>query len=394
MKFMRFVILVYSAVLLMGCAGTNLEGRSVVIGKLVRTAEKNGAYKCAPKELAQAKTHLEFSLDEMSQGKYFQAEKLLQVADDAANEAIRKSPPERCAKKLVVVKIKVTAPVLLVVKKLDTDGDGILDTDDKCPNVPEDKDGFEDSDGCPDTDNDKDGILDIADKCPGVDKDKDNNFKDVAEDKDGFEDSDGCPDFDNDKDGLNDKVDKCPGVDKDEANNFKDVAEDKDNFEDDDGCPDFDNDKDGIYDAVDKCPNVPETKNGYKDEDGCPDELKLIKVTVHKIELKKKIYFAYNKSKIKKKSFALLNEIISVLKARLTMTLRIEGHTDNRGGRRYNLRLSRKRARSVRKYLSKHGIDPSRLISKGYGLKKPIAKNNTRAGRSKNRRVEFVITHQ
>src|SRR5438105_2382562 len=58
-------------------------------------------------------------------------------------------------------------------KELDTDGDGILDKVDKCPLEPEDKDGFEDEDGCPDPDNDQDGILDKADKCPMEPEDKD-----------------------------------------------------------------------------------------------------------------------------------------------------------------------------------------------------------------------------
>ena len=134
----------------------------------------------------------------------------------------------------------------------DNDSDGILDVDDKCPNEPEDKDGFEDEDGCPDgdkNDRDGDGILDDVDKCP-----------DEPEDIDGFEDEDGCPDPDNDKDGILDVDDLCPNE-----------PEDKDGFEDEDGCPDPDNDKDGILDSDDKCPNEPETYNGFEDEDGCPD---------------------------------------------------------------------------------------------------------------------------
>ena len=142
---------------------------------------------------------------------------------------------------------------------LDNDGDKILDAEDKCPNEAEDFDGFEDYDGCPELDNDKDGVLDGADKCPGE-----------AEDKDGFEDQDGCPDLDNDKDGIPDAKDRCPNQ-----------AEDKDGFQDEDGCPDPDNDKDGVLDGADKCPNEAETRNGYKDRDGCADEVPadLVKLT-------------------------------------------------------------------------------------------------------------------
>ena len=131
----------------------------------------------------------------------------------------------------------------------DSDGDGIEDSKDKCPNEPEDFDGFQDDDGCPDPDNDHDGILDVNDKCPNV-----------AEDIDGFEDADGCPDPDNDNDGILDVNDKCPNV-----------AEDLDGFQDDDGCPDVDNDRDGILDVNDKCPNAPEDFDGFQDDDGCPD---------------------------------------------------------------------------------------------------------------------------
>jgi hypothetical protein len=131
----------------------------------------------------------------------------------------------------------------------DTDGDGVLDRDDKCPNEPEDRDGFEDADGCPDPDNDHDGIPDKLDKCPNE-----------PEDKDGFEDADGCPDPDNDHDGIPDAQDQCPNE-----------PEDRDGFQDADGCPDPDNDEDGVPDVQDKCPNDPETINGVEDWDGCPE---------------------------------------------------------------------------------------------------------------------------
>lgn len=151
--------------------------------------------------------------------------------------------------------------------KTDRDEDGILDRDDKCPDDPEDFDGFEDEDGCPDPDNDGDKICDpwvteqgleekYADVCKRIDQ-----CPDEPEDHDGFEDEDGCPDYDNDKDGVPDTLDKCP-----------DEPEDLDGFEDEDGCPDFDNDKDGIPDSLDQCPNSPEDFNGIEDEDGCPED--------------------------------------------------------------------------------------------------------------------------
>ncbi len=166
----------------------------------------------------------------------------------------------------------------------DLDGDGFADSVDQCPADPEDVDGFEDSDGCPDKDNDGDVIADDADKCP-----------DQPEDMDQFEDLDGCPEEDNDKDGLADVSDRCPNepeningfededgcpdvpdTDKDGVNDPDDKcpneAEDTDGFEDTDGCPDLDNDGDGIPDDQDECIDEPEDKNGTADEDGCPDE--------------------------------------------------------------------------------------------------------------------------
>ena len=132
---------------------------------------------------------------------------------------------------------------------LDSDVDGVLDRDDKCAGSREDKDGFEDEDGCLDPDNDGDRILDADDRC-----------RDAAETVDGFKDDDGCPDLDDDKDGVPDEDDAC-----------RNDAEDKDGVDDADGCPDLDDDGDGIPDVKDTCAKSAEDKDGYADEDGCPD---------------------------------------------------------------------------------------------------------------------------
>jgi outer membrane protein OmpA-like peptidoglycan-associated protein len=131
----------------------------------------------------------------------------------------------------------------------DADGDGVLDRDDRCPAVPEDRDGFKDDDGCPDPDNDGDRIPDDRDRC-----------RDAPETVDGFQDDDGCPDLDDDRDGVPDDEDAC-----------RNEPEDRDKFEDGDGCPEPDNDGDGILDARDTCPNGAEDVDGWKDDDGCPD---------------------------------------------------------------------------------------------------------------------------
>jgi len=353
----RITVLALAAVLgalgAAGCAGVELETSVRQVRAIAKEARDNGAYTCAPRELAVADANLVFAEGELHQGDYFRARDHLHIADHNAREAYRLSPREKCVPPVVPP---------------DTDKDGIIDSADKCPNEPEDKDGFEDADGCPDPDNDKDGVPDVADKCPLE-----------PEDKDGFEDADGCPDPDNDADGIADKVDKCP-----------DQPEDKDGFEDADGCPDPDNDKDGVLDAADKCPNDP----GPPDNDGCPKKYEHIVVTQEKIELKQKIFFDTNKATIQARSFSLLDEIASVLRARPSMTVRIEGHTDSRGTHAHNVQLSAARAESVRQHLVGLGIDVSRMEAKGYGPDQPIETNKTAAGREKNRRVEFFITQQ
>jgi OOP family OmpA-OmpF porin len=249
----------------------------------------------------------------------------------------------------------------------DKDGDGIPDDVDRCPNEPEDKDGFQDDDGCPDPDNDGDGIPDVLDKCPND-----------PEDKDGFQDEDGCPDYDNDHDGIPDNLDKCPNE-----------PEDKDGFQDDDGCPDPDNDGDGIPDVIDKCPNQPETFNHYQDEDGCPDEVPAeVKKFTGVIE---GINFKTGSAEILSGSYAILDRALKVLQDYPDVNLEISGHTDNKGGADYNQGLSQRRANSVKLYFVSRGIPSSRLVSIGYGKDRPIADNSTANGRATNRRTEFRL---
>ncbi len=135
------------------------------------------------------------------------------------------------------------------LKQFDNDLDGVSNELDKCLDIQEDRDGFEDGDGCPELDNDSDLIPDVLDSCPNI-----------KEDRDGFEDVDGCPEDDNDGDGFKDIDDQCVNS-----------AEDKDHFQDDDGCPEDDNDQDGVKDLVDVCPNHAEDFDGVMDKDGCPD---------------------------------------------------------------------------------------------------------------------------
>ena len=251
----------------------------------------------------------------------------------------------------------------------DRDGDGIENAKDKCPDEAEDKDGFEDEDGCPDVDNDKDGIPDTEDACPNV-----------AEDKDGFEDEDGCPDLDNDKDGIPDAKDACPNI-----------AEDKDGFEDEDGCPDLDNDKDGVLDVNDRCPNEPETINGFADEDGCPDSEHL-HVDGDFILLDDRIHFDTDSAKVKIRSWGLVKSLADFLVAHPEYKLvHVAGHADDTGTADYNLSLSDARAEAVRAMLVRFGVQSTRLTIEAYGETRPLQRGQTDEARTTNRRVEFEI---
>ncbi len=236
----------------------------------------------------------------------------------------------------------------------DTDGDGIVDSKDKCPDVA----GVAKYDGCPVPDTDGDGINDDNDKCPTV--------KGVAKYQ-------GCPVPDTDKDGINDDEDKCPTV--------AGVARYQ-------GCPVPDKDNDGINDEEDKCPDVP----GVKENNGCP----AIKEAVAKkvAASAKNIFFATGSAKLLAKSFKSLNDVAAILKEDAALKLDIEGHTDNTGSDKINVPLSHNRAKAVFDYLTtKGGIDASRLTSEGFGSAKPVADNKTAKGRGLNRRVEMKLKY-
>jgi outer membrane protein OmpA-like peptidoglycan-associated protein len=233
----------------------------------------------------------------------------------------------------------------------DRDGDGIKDDVDRCPAEPEDHDGFEDRDGCPE---------------PDVEQAR------IPQD-----------DGDRDGDSIRDQLDKCP-----------DDPEDFDQFEDGDGCPELDNDGDKIIDLDDLCPMFPEDVDGDDDTDGCPDDRRgpPIVVVGSTIELKQPINFEFDKAIIKPDSFYILDAVVDALQSSGTIKrLRIAGHTDEQGDADYNLDLSIRRAAAVRDYLVDKGVKPERLESQGYGETQPINPRHTQAAYARNRRVEFII---
>ncbi|MCB9663417.1 MAG: OmpA family protein [Alphaproteobacteria bacterium] len=254
----------------------------------------------------------------------------------------------------------------------DRDGDGVIDREDPCPDDPEDFDGFEDADGCPDTDNDQDGLLDADDGCP-----------DEAEDLDDFEDDDGCPDLDNDLDGVPDVDDGCPLR-----------PEDVDGWKDGDGCPDPDNDLDSFLDEVDGCPDEPEIVNGVDDMDGCPDEvLAEVDVVKQEVVISDRIYFEFDSAVLSERSTPVLDSIARVLLAYQDIArVEVQGHTDERGRADYNRTLSQGRAESVVDALVARGVDRGRLGARGYGEDQVVVPNaKDESDHALNRRVQFVI---
>ena len=256
----------------------------------------------------------------------------------------------------------------------DTDGDGIYDKDDACPEVP----GLEAFNGCPDSDGD--GIEDGKDSCPNAAGSKEmNGCPDT--DGDGVADKDdacpseaglaalaGCPDADGD--GIADKDDSCP--------NEAGPAENK-------GCPWPDKDGDGIIDKDDLCPDKP----GVVANKGCPEVTEAVRKTLN--DYAKTILFDTGKASIKFESAEILSNIADILKEYSYARFNVDGHTDSVGSEALNQRLSEERAQSVVDWLVENGIEKSRLVSAGYGESKPLMPNNTRAGRDRNRRVEINL---
>jgi len=251
----------------------------------------------------------------------------------------------------------------------DDDGDGISNIDDKCPADAEDKDGFEDGDGCREPDNDKDGIPDAFDGCVNG-----------AEDDDGFQDDDGCPDDDNDGDGIADAADLCASE-----------PEDKDGFADQDGCPEPDNDSDGIADVTDKCPLEAEVINGKDDDDGCADPGdSAVMPMPDRIELLEPIMFAPNTAKINKKSFNVLGQVAATLRAHKEIVrLRVTVHVHPRNSRDQD--LSDRRAEAVAAWLVQWGIEASRIDARGFGSTKPLVPKTQKGAEQVNDRVELVV---
>lgn len=291
--------------------------------------------------------------------------------------------------------------------KADSDGDGIFDDVDACAQVRGVASPDPTKHGCPpDVDRDKDSILDKDDACPTVS---------------GLPNADpakhGCPleappaPRDSDGDRITDEVDACvevPGVASDDPKKHGcPLPRDKDNdgvVDDEDACVDIpgvktsdpkthgcppDSDGDGFRDDMDGCPKEKGVDDPDPSKRGCP---KLVRFTDKEIIILEQVQFDTGKATIRRVSDALLDSVAQVLKEHPeVLVLEVQGHTDNRGGKPLNQKLSDDRARSVRDALIARGIEAGRLAAKGYGMDRPIADNTSEPGRQQNRRVQFIV---
>jgi OOP family OmpA-OmpF porin len=272
----------------------------------------------------------------------------------------------------------VVKPAPIVVDG-DNDGDGIVDSADKCRLTP--KGTAVDKNGCP-LDADKDNVTDALDKCPGtlagVSVDEAGCHVDADKYKVAYYldkclgtsagvtvDKNGCPiPLDADKDNVTDALDKCPGT-------LAGVAVDEA------GCP-VDADKDKVADYLDKCLSTP---SGAKvDSNGC-----VVSVTLN-------VTFDSGKAVVKAEHDAEITKLANFLKENPDLKVEIQGHTDNVGNANTNKKLSEDRAMAIKQRLvTQNGIASDRVTSVGYGQEKPIASNDTAEGKLANRRVEAVI---
>ncbi|TXF88886.1 OmpA family protein [Neolewinella aurantiaca] len=336
------------------------------------------------------------------------------------------------------------------LSSIDSDKDGIINRDDKCPDLP----GPLATNGCPDAD--MDGVTDDKDRCPteagnanlagcpDTDQDGTPNVDDKCPELAGPADKMGCPDADGD--GINDEADECPelagkaeldGCPDTDGDGVKDSEDecpntagnprlkgcpdaDGDGIPDkDDKCPDLagesdsgcpDKDGDGVSDDEDKCPGIAGTFNGCPDTDGdgvgddldrcptqagtadnagCPEIKQEVKERLEYAA--RAVRFETGSDKLKEESYIVLSEVAGIMRQYPDYDLTISGHTDNVGSDVTNLALSERRAAACLKFIVATGIKEGRISSAGYGESRPVADNGTASGRRINRRVEFGL---
>lgn len=312
----------------------------------------------------------------------------------------------------------------------DEDGDGIPDSDDKCPKAK----GSPDMKGCPDSDNDRvadfedqcpddyglarfkgcpdkdgDNVIDKFDKCPDVpgtqrfqgcpDRDDDGvrDDEDLCPDQKGLIEMKGCPDADGD--GIKDTEDQCPNDFGSKENNGCPVDKDSDGVPDIDdmcptepgrkenkGCPLKDSDGDGLMDQDDQCP----LSKGSTANNGCPDLSPEEQLLAKKAS--ETIKFETAKDELLSIAYENLDKLAQMMKANNSLILKMDVHTDNNTSDSFAMTLTKDRANVLQDYFTKKGIDSNRLKIVPFGDTKSIGDNNTKEGKEQNNRVEVNLS--
>ena len=289
---------------------------------------------------------------------------------------------------------------VLIGNTWDSDGDGVRDKGDLCPNTP--KGESVDANGCSESqkDDDNDGVKNNADRCPSTpageavdsdgcsesqkdaDGDRVPNSRDRCPNTPAGEavDANGCSESqkDDDRDGVNNRADRCPNT---PAGEKVDAA----------GCSDSqkDDDRDGVANSRDKCPNTPAGRQ--VDAEGCP--VPEVRVIPREGLVLEGVTFASGSARLSTNARTILKKVAESLRENPEVQFEVQGHTDNTGSKATNTRLSQARAKAVLDYFVSQGVSESRMTAKGYGPDQPLADNSTREGRERNRRVVLVQTN-
>jgi outer membrane protein OmpA-like peptidoglycan-associated protein len=300
----------------------------------------------------------------------------------------------------ISLRVPPPLPPVVIPPPADTDGDGVLDTADQCPNEPAGALADPQHLGCPSRDRDRDGVMDPSDLCP--------------DEPQGAHPSPmraGCPAADSDRDGVFDFEDACPSTaagptpdphragcpdgddDADSILNHRDVCPREPQGMHADplrvGCPQPDRDRDTVSDAVDACPDVAGAPNTDPRRNGCPG---LVLIRDGRIVILQPVFFANNRDQILRPSFRVLGAVVAALRAQPEIRrIGVEGHTDDVGSAEDNMGLSQRRAQAVAVWLTQHGVEAERIEARGYGNTHPLVPNGSVSARASNRRVEFHI---
>jgi outer membrane protein OmpA-like peptidoglycan-associated protein len=271
--------------------------------------------------------------------------------------------------------IQVDFAVRSKPRPTDRDGDGVLDEQDACPDVPGVPTTDPKTNGCPPAergDRDHDGVFDDEDACP-----------DVPGVRTTDPTTNGCPP-DRDKDGVLDAEDACPDVPGVRTTDPKT-----------NGCPlPPDRDKDGVLDSVDACPDVPGVHTEDPKTNGCPAATEMVRVEGDQILLGDVIHFDLGSPRVRHVSWPLVEKLAKYFEHTPDIEeVDIEGYADETGTEEYNLYLSRERASAVKQLLVHFGVDEKKLTTHAYGESRPREPGHDAKARAENRRVEFTITH-